>query len=96
MKIDDKLLNHLEKLAMLKIAPEKRTEVEAHLSDILGFVEKLGELDTAGVEAVATVVDTPALLRADEPLSQNEVTQSILEHAPNAQEGCFVVPRVVG
>lgn len=96
MKIDDKLLNHLEKLAMLKIAPEKRAEMESHLSDILGFVEKLGELDTAGVEAVATVVDSAAFLRADEPRSQNEVTQSVLEHAPKAENNCFVVPRVVG
>lgn len=96
MQIDDKLLNHLEKLAMLKIAPEKRAEMEGHLSDILGFVEKLGELDTAGVEAVATVVDAPAYLRPDEPLSQNEVTQSVFEHAPKAENNCFAVPRVVG
>ena len=45
MQIDDALLNKLEKLSSLKIGDEKRDEIKRQLSEILSFVDVLGELN---------------------------------------------------
>lgn len=95
MQIDDKLLTHLEKLAMLKVDEAQRSEIQSHLSDILGFVDKLGDLDTTGVEATFALHENPAPLRADEP-TNSDVIEAVLKNAPQAQDGCFVVPKIVG
>ena len=95
MLIDDTLLTHLEKLSMLKIAPDERVEMERHLTDILGFVEKLNELDTANIDE-ANAHEHTARLRADIPVEESDVIDFILTHAPQKSEHSFVVPRVVG
>jgi aspartyl-tRNA(Asn)/glutamyl-tRNA(Gln) amidotransferase subunit C len=95
MQIDDKLLTHLEKLAMLKIDEDQREGVQAQLSDVLGFVEKLGDLDTSGVEALYALHENPAPLREDEA-QRSDVIDSVLQSAPKTRDGCFVVPKIVG
>ncbi|MDR3347893.1 MAG: Asp-tRNA(Asn)/Glu-tRNA(Gln) amidotransferase subunit GatC [Helicobacteraceae bacterium] len=95
MQIDDKLLTHLENLAQLTIAGDKRAEMERDLTDILGFVEKLSELETDHIDAISTIGDFPARLRADQPYEESEVFESIISHAPSKDERYFVVPRVV-
>lgn len=96
MHIDDKLLTHLEKLSMLKIAPDKRAAMQENLSDILAFVEKLDELDTLKVDPIASLSVAPARLREDIPAAKNAAITTIIAHAPQSKENCFVVPRVVG
>ncbi len=95
MQIDEKLLTHLEKLAMLKIDEEQREPIKEQLSDILGFVEKLGDLDTEGVEALFALQENPAPLREDQP-QKSDVIDAVLKEAPQTRDGCFVVPKIVG
>ena len=45
MNVNDELLNKLEKLSAIKIADDKRTKIKEQLSEIVGFVEILNELD---------------------------------------------------
>ena len=56
MKIDDALLQKLEKLSSLKISDEKREGVITQLSEIVSFVEILNELDLTHEEATFTTV----------------------------------------
>lgn len=95
MQIDDKLLSHLEKLSHLHVAPEKRQEIEEQLSEIVGFVDNLSELDTDHVEATFSTVDAGARLREDETRSSAEVTAAILDNAPVSQDGFFIVPKII-
>ncbi|MDR0747096.1 MAG: Asp-tRNA(Asn)/Glu-tRNA(Gln) amidotransferase subunit GatC [Helicobacteraceae bacterium] len=95
MRIDDSLLNHLETLSMLKIAPEKREEMKRDLTEILGFVEKLNELNTDHIDAIASLSDEPVRLREDTAREDAAVIGEMLERAPKRSEDYFVVPRVV-
>lgn len=95
MQIDQNLLEKLEKLSNLKIADEKRAEVEQQLSDIVGFVENLNELNTDGVEATFSTVEGGATLREDEPASNRAIGDDILEHAPSSSEHFFIVPKII-
>jgi aspartyl/glutamyl-tRNA(Asn/Gln) amidotransferase C subunit len=44
--------NGLEKLSLLQIPQEQRSEMIAQLSEIVSFVDNLSELSTEGVEAI--------------------------------------------
>jgi aspartyl-tRNA(Asn)/glutamyl-tRNA(Gln) amidotransferase subunit C len=96
MQIDDKLLTKLEKLSSLTIGKEKRAEIEEQLSDIVGFVENLNELDTDGIEATFSPITDGATLREDEVCKNETVSQDILATAPKSEEGFFIVPKVIG
>lgn len=95
MQIDDTLLTKLEKLSYLKIADEKRQEVIAQLSEIVSFVDNLGELDTGALEATFSMTDKGTRLREDEVVSSAEISASILSHAPQSQDDFFIVPKII-
>ncbi|EAI3906007.1 MULTISPECIES: Asp-tRNA(Asn)/Glu-tRNA(Gln) amidotransferase subunit GatC [Campylobacter] len=94
MQIDDKLLTKLEKLSALKIADEKRQELEEQLSQIVNFVEKLDELKLDDIEAMTSTTNGGTLLRNDES-KKSDVIDTISKHAPNSQDGFFIVPKII-
>jgi aspartyl-tRNA(Asn)/glutamyl-tRNA(Gln) amidotransferase subunit C len=47
MKIDDDLIEYLAELSRLELSAEERAPLARDLTDILGYVDKLNELDTA-------------------------------------------------
>ena len=53
MKISPQQVAKVAKLARLELTDEKIAEYSAQLGDILGYMDKLGELDTASVEPIA-------------------------------------------
>ena len=91
MTINDELLNKLEKLSSLKIAEEKREETKQQLSEIVGFVEILNELDLTKVENSGTCA-TP--FRQDTP-KKAFVIDEVLKNAPARAENFFCVPKII-
>ena len=96
MTIDDELLNRLETLSRLTIAPNKREAAKRSLSEILDFVEKLNELDTSRIDAISTLFNAQARLRADEPKEDRSVFEDLIARAPKSDGQSFITPRVVG
>lgn len=95
MTIDDTLLAKLEKLSMLHIEDEHRQEVKEHLASIVSFVENLNELDDKLSSISVAVAKKPLHLREDAPQCDPLIHEHILSHAPKAQEGFFVVPKII-
>jgi len=95
LQIDDTLLTKLEKLSYLKIADEKRQEVISQLSEIVSFVDNLGELDTSALEATFSMTGKGTRLREDEIHTSSEISASILSHAPQSQDNFFIVPKII-
>lgn len=95
MQIDNNLLEKLEKLSNLKVADNKRAEIEQQLSDIVGFVENLSELNTDNVEATFSTVEGGATLREDEPATDRTIGDHILSHAPKSSDHFFIVPKII-
>lgn len=95
MKIDETLLERLEKLSFLQIPQEHRAEMISQLSEIVSFVDNLAELDTNGVEATFSMSDAATQLREDIGTVNRAVNDDILAHAPHAQEHFFIVPKII-
>jgi len=95
VKIDNELLQKLEKLSSLKISDEKREGVINQLSEIVSFVENLNELNLDGEEATSSTLSGGTPFREDVPCVKNEIIKTILKHAPQSENGFFVVPKII-
>jgi aspartyl-tRNA(Asn)/glutamyl-tRNA(Gln) amidotransferase subunit C len=65
------------------------------LTDILGYVENLNELNTDGLDASFSTLSGGTPLREDTPREANDIAKDILSHAPNAQDDFFIVPAII-
>ncbi len=95
MQVDDALLTKLEKLSFLKVSDDKREEIIGQLSEIVSFVDNLGELDTDGVDDSFAMSDAATFTRVDTPSCNTSVNDDILNHAPNSQDHFFIVPKII-
>jgi len=92
MKIDVKVIEKLENLAMVEV--EDKEKMAKELEEIVNFVEMLNELDTEGIEPSFRVLDITTPLREDEP-KRSDVIKEVLAHAPKAKDGYFIVPKII-
>ena len=89
--IDIKYVAHL---ARLTLTPDEEIKFGAQLGTVLGYVEKLKEVDVSGVEPTAHAVPLINVTRPDEvrPSMSNE---DALRNAPLQANGLFLVPKIV-
>jgi aspartyl-tRNA(Asn)/glutamyl-tRNA(Gln) amidotransferase subunit C len=94
MQVDDALIDKLSKLAMLQFNDEEREEIKSDLEKMIGFVDKLKELDTTGVEPLLHMSDNADILREDVP--GNMVNrEDAFRNAPVHDQQYFKVPKVI-
>ncbi len=94
MSLDEADVARIARLARIEIDPEKRTALAAELSNIMGWIEQLNEVNTDGVPPMTSVGEASLTLRADE-VTDGDKSEKVLENAPEQQDGHFVVPKVV-
>ena len=94
MSVSPEQVRHIAKLARIAMNDEELDRLLPELNNILGWVEQLGEVDTDGVEPLATVIDQKLRLR-DDVVNDGNIRDAILANAPEAQHGFFAVPKVI-
>jgi len=94
MSVSPEQVRHIAKLARIAMSDEELDRLLPELNNILGWVEQLGEVDTDGVEPLATVIDQKLRLR-DDVVNDGNIRDAILANAPEAQHGFFAVPKVI-
>ena len=85
---------HVARLARLQLSEADLERMREQLSAILGYVDKLGALDTESVEPTSHAVALVNVMREDEvePCFPRE---AMLANAPDP-EGAFIrVPRII-
>ncbi|MDP1783888.1 MAG: Asp-tRNA(Asn)/Glu-tRNA(Gln) amidotransferase subunit GatC [Sulfuricurvum sp.] len=95
MKIDENLLQRLEKLSYLQIPEEHRTEMISQLSEIVSFVDNLSELSTDGINPTFTMNDASTRLREDHSHIDRAINDDILLNAPHSSDHFFIVPKII-
>ena len=94
MQVDDTLIAKLSRLSMLDFDEAEKEEIKADLVKMIGFVDKLKELDTSGIEPLLHMSGNNNMLREDEV--KNMLTQEeALRNAPLHDSQFFKVPKVI-
>ncbi len=94
MKISREEVLHVANLARLEFDEDGLGRLAEQLSSILTYVDQLGRLDTSGVEPMAHVHPAVNAFRADE-VRPGLPREAALANAPDAEGGCFRVPKVI-
>jgi aspartyl-tRNA(Asn)/glutamyl-tRNA(Gln) amidotransferase subunit C len=87
-------VEHVARLARLALGPDEKDRMRSQLDVILGYVEQLRRVDTAGVEPTAHVLPLVNVMRDDE-VRPSYPADAMLANAPDVQDGQFRVPRIL-
>ena len=94
MEVNNKLIQDLSRLAKLKFDEQAADKMKGDLDKIIGFVDKLSEIDTEGVEPLIYLSEEVNVLRKDE-VSNGVSQENALKNAPQKDSDYFKVPTVL-
>ena len=94
MKISLKEVDHIARLARLRLSGEDPMVYARQLSDILAYIDNLNELDTSDVEPTSHVLPMRNVFRGDVPEESLSV-EDALRNAPLKKENFYRVPKII-
>jgi len=87
-------VNDVAHLARLRLTPGEAQTLGGQLDQILGYIEKLKEVDVTGVEPTAHPFPLVNVTRPDEP-HPSLPHPDAMKNAPSQANGLFIVPKIV-
>jgi aspartyl-tRNA(Asn)/glutamyl-tRNA(Gln) amidotransferase subunit C len=94
MAVDRETVIRVARLARIQVPEGDLDTLAGELSNIIGWVEQLDEVDTDGVAPMASVADMNLRWRKDE-VTDGGVRDKVTANAPDPQNGMFSVPKVI-
>ena len=94
MKINDDLVQHIAHLARLEFQGEDLKAIKGDMQNIIGFMDKLAELDTDEVEPLIFMSDEVNVLRED-VVEKTVTSEEALKNAPKKDSDYFRIPKVL-
>ncbi len=94
MRIPIAEVEKIATLSRLSFSEQEKEKFQHDLEAILMAAQRLGELDTSSVQPTAHIQGIENVLRADvvQPSMDND---KLTAGAPERENGCYIVPRVV-
>ena len=94
MNIDKETVEKVAHLARLELAEDEKETMIADMNKILGFMDKLNEIDTSGIEPLVYMTNEVNTVRED--VIKQEVThEEALLNAPKHDGDYFLVAKVI-
>ena len=93
-KIDKTQVKKVAKLSRLELTETEIEEFTGQLSAILGYIEKMNELDTDDVEPLAHCLPVSNVFRED-CVKESLGTEKTLANAPQRDGEFFKVPKIL-
>ena len=90
--ISDETIEYVGILAKLELSEEEKEAAKKDMGRMLDYIDKLGELDTTGVEPMSHVFPVQNVFREDVVTNGDESEQT-LANAPGEKDNMFVVPK---
>ena len=94
IKVDNKLVHHLSRLAKLKFNKKGAEKIKSELNKIINFVDAISLVETKNVTPLIYMNEEVNVLRDDK--IKNELSQQeALKNAPQKDSDYFKVPTVL-
>jgi len=85
----------LARLSQIKLGDEEVDRFVVELGEIVGYVEQINSVDTAGLEPTDQVTGLKNVMRPDEIVDYGETTEELLKNAPDREKNQIKVKRVL-
>lgn len=87
-------ISRLATLARIDLDEEASERLVIELNAVLGLIDRLQSVDTAGVEPMTHPLDIGLRLRED-AVTEANARQALQAGAPRTEAGLYLVPRVI-
>jgi aspartyl-tRNA(Asn)/glutamyl-tRNA(Gln) amidotransferase subunit C len=94
MNITRETVLYVARLARLSLSDDEVGRMQRDLDAVLGYVQKLSELDTTGVPPTTHVLEIATPLRPDQVRDVLPVAE-VVRNAPQHDERAMIVPKVL-
>ena len=91
-QIMDETIEYVGILAKLELDEAEKEAAKKDMGRMLDYIEKLNELDTAGVEPMSHVFPVQNVFRED-IVTNGDESEKTLRNAPEEKDNMFVVPK---
>jgi aspartyl-tRNA(Asn)/glutamyl-tRNA(Gln) amidotransferase subunit C len=91
-------VSRIAHLARLALTPDEERAMLTQLNDFFGIVERMGQVDTRGVEPLYTplsALQQVALPLRDDVVTERDERERNQQSAPQVEGGLYLVPRVI-
>ncbi|MDF1564891.1 MAG: Asp-tRNA(Asn)/Glu-tRNA(Gln) amidotransferase subunit GatC [Deltaproteobacteria bacterium] len=92
--MDEAQIRKIAKLARLEVAEEDLPRLAGDLRRILGYVERLQQADLSELPSPGAPPETGA--KREDEVRPSFTPEEATANAPAAEDGAFLVPRVIG
>lgn len=94
--INKETVDHIAKLARIKLTEKEEEKFADDLSSILDYIDKLNEVDTKNVKPIQQITELDNITRGDVVTNNQQKTRNqILEQAPEIKDNYFKVPKIL-
>lgn len=90
--ISNETIEYVGILAKLELSDAEKEQAKSDMGRMLDYIDKLGELDTTGVEPMSHVFPVHNVFRED-VVTNGDTRKQLLANAPEQKDGMFSVPR---
>lgn len=87
-------VKHIAALSRIEFSDGECEKMREHLKKVLGYFETLDGVNVSDVPPTAHILSAVNVLREDIALPSMDNSE-LLKNAPDAEDGAYVVPRVV-
>ena len=94
MTLDKSEVKKMAQLARLHVSETDIDEITGRVTEILDLIDQMQAIDTESVEPMSHPLDTVQRLRADIVTEKNH-RDELQKLAPKAENGLYLVPRVI-
>ena len=94
MEINDAIIEKLANLAKLKFNDTEKVQIKNDLQNMIGFIEKMNDLDTSNVEPLLHMTANVNVLRED-VVTVSISNEEAMQNASNKRAPFFIVPKVI-
>ena len=94
--MDEGVVRKIAKLARLEVDEAELPRLAIELERILGYVERLQQADLSQLESVEDGAGEGSTACRPDEVRASFTPAEATENAPAAEEGAFLVPRVIG
>lgn len=87
-------IQHIARLARIRVSETEAETARGQLNSIFGLIEQMQAVDTAGVEPMSHALDVSQRLREDR-VSESDQRDKFQAIAPAVENGLYLVPKVI-
>lgn len=94
MPLSQDQIRRIAQLARIAVRDEEAEMVRERLNRVLGLIDQLQAVDTAGVEPMSHALDLVQPLRPD-AVTESDQRERFQAGAPAVRDGHYLVPKVI-